>query len=123
MQLSREAQIRRSDKTKQFGKFGISDVAASDSEKSLDDVGGYEDVKQELRDSILLPLEKKEVSYAYNIKPPSGILLFGPPGTGKTMLMRALAKEIKYGFYYIKSSDILSQWFGESEKTLVNSFQ
>ncbi|MBI5051492.1 ATP-binding protein [Candidatus Micrarchaeota archaeon] len=49
-------------------------------------------------------------------------MLFGPPGTGKTMLMRALAKELNYGFYYIKSSDILSQWYGETEKNISELF-
>ncbi|MBI2079200.1 AAA family ATPase, partial [Candidatus Micrarchaeota archaeon] len=121
--LSREVEIGRQEKMKSFGKFGVQDMALGAGEKSLDDIGNYEDVKQELKDSIVMPLEKKELAFAYGIKPPSGVLLFGPPGTGKTMLMRALAKELRYGFYYIKSSDILSQWFGESlpsnEKILI----
>ncbi len=123
IKLSREEEVRRAERTASFGKFGLQDLAAGSSEKSMADLGGYEDVKQELRDAILMPLERKELAYTYGIKPPSGILLFGPPGTGKTMLMRALAKELKYGFYYIKASDILSQWFGESlpgsEKLLI----
>ncbi len=114
IKISREEEARRAERTATFGKFGLQDLAAGGSEKSMADLGGYEDVKQELRDAILMPLERKELAYTYGIKPPSGILLFGPPGTGKTMLMRALAKELKYGFYYIKASDILSQWFGES---------
>ena len=114
IKISREEEARRAERTATFGKFGLQDLAAGSSEKSMADLGGYEDVKQELRDAILMPLERKELAYTYGIKPPSGILLFGPPGTGKTMLMRALAKELKYGFYYIKASDILSQWFGES---------
>jgi SpoVK/Ycf46/Vps4 family AAA+-type ATPase/intein/homing endonuclease len=112
--ISREVMVSRKEKLKAYGKFGLQDLALGSQEKSLDAIGGYEDVKAELRDSILMPLEKKEIAYTYGIKPPSGILLFGPPGTGKTMLMRALASELKFGFYYIKSSDILSQWYGES---------
>ncbi|MFA6530254.1 MAG: AAA family ATPase [Candidatus Micrarchaeia archaeon] len=122
VQISHEDEVTRSEKMKSFGKFGIQDMGSGGSEKSLADVGNYDDVKQELRDSIIMPLEKKELSYTYGIKPPAGILLFGPPGTGKTMLMRALAKELKYGFYYIKSSDILSQWYGESEKNISELF-
>jgi len=120
--ITREKQMRRAEKTKSFGKFGLSDLSSGATEQSLDDVGGYEDVKQELTDSILMPLEKKELAYTYGLKPPSGILLFGPPGTGKTMLMRALATQLQYGFYYIKSSDILSQWYGESEKNVSEIF-
>jgi SpoVK/Ycf46/Vps4 family AAA+-type ATPase/intein/homing endonuclease len=112
--ISREVEVSRSEKLKTFGKFGVQDMALGSGEKSLADIGNYEDVKQELRDAILMPFEKKEIAYTYGIKPPSGILMFGPPGTGKTMLMRALAHELKFGFYYIKSSDILSQWYGES---------
>jgi len=120
--FSRESHIKRSEKAKKFGKFGIEDLSFSKGAESLSDVGGYEDVKHELTESILVPLENKELSYTYGLKPPSGILLFGPPGTGKTMLMRALAKEIKYGFYYVKSADILSKWYGESERNLMEMF-
>ncbi|MBN2477977.1 AAA family ATPase, partial [Candidatus Micrarchaeota archaeon] len=122
IKFSRESEIIRKEKAKKFGKFGLEDLSFGKGAKSLDDIGNYDDVKQELMDSILLPLESKELSYTYGLKPPSGILLFGPPGTGKTMLMRALSKELKYGFYYVKSSDILSQWYGESEKNISELF-
>ncbi len=121
--ISREQLIIRSEKTKKFGKFGIEDLADSAGPQSLDDVGGYEDVKFELREAILMPMQQKELSLAYGIKPPHGILLFGPPGTGKTMLMRALSKELGIGFYYVKCSEILSEWYGESEKNITELFQ
>lgn len=120
--ISRESEITRGEKMKAYGKFGMSDVSLSASERGLDDVGGYEDVKDELRNAIMLPLEKKGIAHAYGIKPPAGILLFGPPGTGKTMLMRALAKELKYNFIEVKCSQILSQWYGESEKNVAEVF-
>ncbi|MEM4272368.1 MAG: AAA family ATPase [Candidatus Bilamarchaeaceae archaeon] len=123
IQVSREKKISAKKQMKAFGKFGFADLSEEGgSEKSLDDVGGYQDVKKELRDSITLPLQRKELATAYGLKVPSGILLFGPPGTGKTMLMRALAKELQYRFVYIKTSDILSQWYGESEKNISEIF-
>ena len=122
LHISRESELQRKENMKSYGKFGMSDMSTSGEEKSLDDIGGYNDVKQELRDSIMMPLEKKEIAYAYNIKPPAGILLFGPPGTGKTMLMRALAKELKYNFIEVRCSQILSQWYGESEKNVAEVF-
>lgn len=123
LHISREVELDRKEKMKAYGKFGMKDIGLSGEEKSLGDVGGYGDVKQELKDAIIMPLEQKEIAYTYGIKPPGGILLFGPPGTGKTMLMRALAKELKYNFIEVRCSQILSQWYGESEKNLVEVFQ
>lgn len=120
--ISREFEIEQKEKMKAYGKFGMSDMSVGGAERSMDDVGGYEDVKQELREAILLPLQKKELAYAYGLTVPKGILLFGPPGTGKTMLMRALAKELKYNFIEVRCSQILSQWYGESEKNVAEVF-
>ncbi|VVC03934.1 VCP-like ATPase [Candidatus Bilamarchaeum dharawalense] len=122
LNISKESELDRKEKMKSYGKFGMSDVSAGGEERSMDDVGGYEDIKKELRDAIIMPLEKKEIAFAYGIKPPAGILLFGPPGTGKTMLMRALAKELKYNFIEVRCSQILSQWYGESEKNVAEIF-
>ncbi len=110
--FSREQTLRRAEKARKFGKFGLEDMGGGS--ETLGDVGGYEDVKSELKDAIITPLKKRELSLTYGLKAPKGVLLFGPPGTGKTMLMRALAKEIDYGFYYVKCSDLLSEWYGES---------
>ena len=123
LHISREKEAQSQERLKSFGKFGFKDMSVGGAEQSMDDVGGYEDVKQELRDSILMPLENKEFAFTYNIKPPAGILLFGPPGTGKTMLMRALANEIGYSFIEIKSSEIISKWVGESEKNVQEAFE
>ncbi len=120
--FSRESELNKKSKMKTFGKFGLEDLSFGKGPKSLDEVGNYDDVKEELRSSVLMPLENKEIAYAYGLKPPSGILLFGPPGTGKTMIMRAFSQEIGYPIYYIKSSDILSQWHGESEKNISELF-
>ena len=119
--ISQERKISKKKRMKKFGKFGFKDV--SDSGDSLDNVGGYKDVKKELRDSIMLPLQNKGLAMAYNLKVPSGILLFGPPGTGKTMLMRGLANDLDYSFYPVKTPEILSMWVGESEKNVAEVFE
>ncbi len=120
--LSRERLLSRREKTKKFGKLGVEDLSDSEGPASLDEVGGYGDVKDELSDALVTPLANKELALTYGIKPPSGILLFGPPGTGKTMLMRALSKELNMGFYYVKCSELLSEWYGESEKNVSELF-
>lgn len=122
IKISKEKQIRAKQKLKGFGKMGVQDLQLGAGEAGLGDVGGYEDVKKELKDSIITPLQERELADAYGLKPPSGVLLFGPPGTGKTMLMRALSKELGYGFYYVKTSEILSKWVGESEKNVSELF-
>ena len=119
--LSRERQVERREKQKAFDKFGESSLPDSGL-NSLDEVGGYEDVKSELREAIVTPIKKPEYAYTYGIKPPKGVLLFGPPGTGKTMIMRALANELDIGFRYVKCSELLSEWYGESEKNLSEVF-
>jgi len=121
--ITREKAVQRTERQKSFGKFGLQDLGGSDGVSSLDDVGGYEDVKLELREAIVAPIKQKELTYTYGIKPPTGMLLFGPPGTGKTLLMKALAKELDVGFYYVKCSDLLSEWYGESEKNVAEVFK
>ncbi|MEM4707278.1 MAG: AAA family ATPase [Candidatus Anstonellales archaeon] len=120
--FSKELEIIKKEQMKMYGKFGLQELTLSKGEKGLEDVGGYEEVKKELKEAIITPLQKAEVAYAYGLKPPKGILFFGPPGTGKTMLMRALAKEIDYPFFYVKSSEIMSKWYGESEKNITEIF-
>ncbi len=121
LSISRERLVVRREKQKAFGKFGLEDLPESGVE-TLDEIGGYEDVKSELREAIITPIKKPEYAYTYGIKPPNGVLLFGPPGTGKTMLMRALANELGIGFEYVKCSNLLSEWYGESEKNLSEVF-
>ena len=104
-------------------KFGEAfENLTSGTNETFADVVDYEETKKEMTTSILAPIEHREISGAYNIKPSKGILLFGPPGTGKTMLMRALANEIHAGFFYIKTSSILSPYPGESAQTISRIF-
>lgn len=90
---------------------------------SFKDVGGLSDIKEDVRDSILLPLLKTEVAEHYGVYLPKGILLFGPPGCGKTLLMKALANELHMEMLIIKCSDLMSKWYGESESRIEQLFK
>ncbi len=87
------------------------------------DVGGLTDVKQELQEAVEWPLKKPEVFKRIGIRPPKGILLFGPPGCGKTMLARAVATESEANFISIKGPELFSKWVGESEKAIREVFR
>ncbi|MCS7122835.1 MAG: AAA family ATPase, partial [Candidatus Micrarchaeota archaeon] len=90
IRFSKERELRKMSSVKDM-PFVIELSAAG--VEGLEDVAGYEDVKEELKNAIITPLKSSELKYTYNIKPARGILLFGPPGTGKTLLVNALAKE------------------------------
>jgi len=87
------------------------------------DVGGLTHVKQELQEAVEWPLKKPEVFTRVGIRPPKGILLFGPPGCGKTMLARAVATESEANFISIKGPELFSKWVGESEKAIREVFR
>jgi transitional endoplasmic reticulum ATPase len=88
-----------------------------------DEVGNLEDAKQELRESVEWPLKNSEVFARMGIEPPKGILLFGPPGCGKTLLARAVATESEANFIAIKGPEVFSKWVGESEKAIREVFR
>ncbi len=88
-----------------------------------DDVGGLEEVKQELKEAVEWPLKYPVVFEKLQTKPPKGILLFGPPGTGKTLLAKAVANESECNFISIKGPELLSKWVGESEKGVREVFR
>ena len=116
----RALDVMKQDFRSRFGE-AFEDLTTGTRE-TLDDVANYEQTKQELREALLAPIEKRELAGAYNIKPPKGILLFGPPGTGKTYLMRAVANELRAGFFYVKASQILSPYPGASAQTIERIF-
>jgi transitional endoplasmic reticulum ATPase len=87
------------------------------------DIGGLEEVKQTLREGVELPLRNPDAFTRIGIRPAKGFLLFGPPGTGKTLLAKAVAKESEANFISTKSSDLLSKWYGESEKQVAQLFR
>ncbi|RLG14673.1 MAG: ATP-binding protein [Candidatus Nanohalarchaeota archaeon] len=89
----------------------------------FDDIFGLEEAKRKIREKIILPFERPDIYKIYKKKAGGGILFWGPPGCGKTLLAEATAKEAKAVFYNIKISDILSKWVGESEKTITDIFK
>jgi transitional endoplasmic reticulum ATPase len=102
---------------------GMREVSVRVPDVSWTDVGGLEDVKRTLREVAELPLIRPDVFARLGIKPARGILLYGPPGTGKTMLAKAVANEANANFISLKGSEILSKWYGESEKRIEELFR
>ena len=88
-----------------------------------DDAGGLDDVKQHLKEAVEWPIKKPEMFTRLGIKPPKGILLYGPPGCGKTLLARAVATESEANFISIKGPEVFSKWVGESEKAIREVFR
>ncbi|MCA9827909.1 MAG: CDC48 family AAA ATPase [Nitrosopumilus sp.] len=90
---------------------------------SWDDVGGLDELKEELREAIEWPIKYKDAYDYVNVETPKGILLHGPPGTGKTLIAKALAKMTESNFISIKGPELLSKWVGESEKGVREIFR
>ncbi|AFS81772.1 ATPase AAA [Candidatus Nitrosopumilus koreensis AR1] len=90
---------------------------------SWDDVGGLDELKEELREAVEWPIKYKEAFDYVDVETPKGILLHGPPGTGKTLIAKALAKMTESNFISIKGPELLSKWVGESEKGVREIFR
>ncbi len=88
-----------------------------------EDVGGLEDVKQELKEAVEWPMKYPESFTRMGIRPSRGILLYGPPGTGKTLLAKAVAKESEANFIQVKGPSLLSMWVGKSEEGMRKIFE
>jgi transitional endoplasmic reticulum ATPase len=88
-----------------------------------DQVGGLEEVKQSLIEAVEWPLKNPEMFKRLGITPPKGILLYGPPGCGKTLLARAVATETQANFISIRGPEVFSKWVGESEKAIREIFR
>ena len=103
-----------------------SDSAVEEPERpttTFADVGGMEPVKEEVRMKIILPLQQPDLFRAYGKKIGGGILMYGPPGCGKTFLARATAGEVSASFLAVGISDVLDMWIGQSEKNLHAIFE
>lgn len=87
------------------------------------DVAGLEDLKEKIKELIIIPFQYPDKAKKWKLKTGGGILLYGPPGTGKTHLAKAVAGELDADFFYVKASDIMSKWVGESEKRVAELFK
>lgn len=90
---------------------------------TYDDIGGLKEEVSSIREMIEIPMKHPEVFEKLGINPPKGVLLYGPPGTGKTLLAKALANELDANFTTINGPEIMSKFYGESEKQLRDIFE
>ena len=111
------------DALKEVRPSALREVLVQIPDVSWDDVGGLDELKEELQESIEWPLKHKEAFEYAHVKPPKGVLLYGPPGTGKTLIAKALAKMTESNFISIKGPELLSKWVGESEKGVREIFR
>ncbi|MDE7263324.1 MAG: ATP-binding protein [Anaeroplasmataceae bacterium] len=109
--------LRTTEKTQQKKK-----TATYKSNITFTDIAGLETVKEAFRDKVILPFENPEIFEKFRKKAGGGILLYGLPGTGKTMFAEACSNEIDAKFFSIKCSDIKSKWYGESEQKVKQIF-
>ncbi len=101
----------------------LREVLITQPTETWDDIGGLEDAKQQLREVIEWPLIFPALYDHLDAKPPNGILLYGPPGSGKTLIAKALAHETEINFISVKGPEFLSKWVGESEKAVRETFR
>ncbi|KAI9741995.1 MAG: AAA ATPase cdc48 [Cirrosporium novae-zelandiae] len=87
-----------------------------------EDIGGLEQVKRELIESVQYPVDHPEKFLKFGLSPSRGVLFYGPPGTGKTLLAKAVANECAANFISVKGPELLSMWFGESESNIRDIF-
>jgi len=102
---------------------GIREVFVEIPNVNWEDVGGLADLKQKLIEAVDWPISNPKIFKRMGIRPPKGILLYGPPGCGKTLLARAVASETNANFISIKGPELLSKWVGESEKAIREVFR
>ena len=109
----------KKEKQSQEGKFTPTDVP----ETTFDDIAGLEDVKQAVMYKVIYPQKYPDVYKLFKKRTGGGILLYGLPGTGKTLIAEAIAHETGASFFSVKCSDLGSKWFGETEQNIRDVFE
>lgn len=125
-EVMEKLEVKKSDfdeALKNIGPSAMREVFVEVAPVRWEDIGGLGKAKQELIEAVEWPLKYPEVFEAVATKPPRGILLFGPPGTGKTMLAKAVASESDANFISIKGPELLSKYVGESERAVRETFR
>lgn len=111
------------DALKEIDPSAMREVLVEIPDVSWDQIGGLEDVKEELREAVEWPLKYPDLFAQLNANPPKGLLLYGPPGTGKTLLAKAVAHESESNFISVKGPELLNKFVGESEKAVREVFR
>lgn len=86
------------------------------------DIGGLSDVKRELKETVQFPVDHADKFFAFGMTPSRGVLFYGPPGCGKTLLAKAIASECKANFISVKGPELITMWVGESEANIREVF-
>ncbi len=111
------------DAMKSVGPSAMREVLIDKPHVNWTDIGGLEDAKEKLRELVELPLIRPDLFVKAGIKPSKGVLLYGLPGTGKTLLAKAVATEANANFISVKGPELISKWVGESEKHVREIFK
>lgn len=111
------------DAMKEVEPSGLREIFVEVPNVRWDDVGGLNDVKKLLRETVEWPLKYEKLFEHAHVKPPKGILLYGPPGTGKTLMAKALANESGVNFVSVKGPELMNKYVGESEKGIREVFK
>ncbi len=114
--ITEQTEISLSNKSIDTHDENISDI-------TYEDIGGLKEEVKKVREMVELPLKRPEIFARLGIEPPKGVLLYGPPGTGKTLLARAVANETEANFIVINGPEIMSKFYGESEKKIREIFE
>ncbi|KAF3850596.1 hypothetical protein F7725_012368, partial [Dissostichus mawsoni] len=98
-------------------RIGVEGVSLTDYEMNIADIAGLDETINELQDTVILPFQKRHLLTGSKLfQPPKGVLLFGPPGCGKTMIAKATAKASGCKFINLQASTLTDMWYGESQK-------